>query len=163
MEILWERVILDEFNRQIETICVQVESETGVQQREGNPHFKFLQIFNVAALIDTDYIESLCYGQLTVQVLEHLGRTGAKPYRVDSMTVHGGLWITAVRLVYIAVFSAVVAVLTSATNTLFKTGDVKQVRTFECRPTCNTFAQLDVMTDVKVISVFVRVEFFSHK
>ena len=56
MEILWERVILDEFNRQIEPLCVQVESETGVQQSEGNPHFKFLQIFNFAALIDTDYI-----------------------------------------------------------------------------------------------------------
>lgn len=163
MEILWERVILDEFNRQIETLCVQVESETGVQQSEGNPHFKFLQVFNVAALIDTDYIESLCYGQLTVQVLEHLRRTGAKPYRIDSVSVHGGLWITAVRLVYIAVFGAVVAVLTSATHTLFKTGDIKKVRTFEGRPTCNTFAQLDVMTDVKVISVFVRVEFFSHK
>ena len=95
--------------------------------------------------------------------MEHLGRTGAKPYRVDRMTVQGGLWITSVRLVYIAVFCAVVAVLTSATHTLFKLGDVKKVRTFEGRPTCNTFAQLDVITDVKVISVFVMVEFFFYK
>lgn len=163
MEILWERVILDEFHRQIEPLCVQVESEIGVQQGEGNPHFKFLHIFNVAALIDTHNIETLCDGQLTVQVSKHLRRTGAKPYRIDSVSIHGGLWITAVRLVYIAVFGAVVAVLTSATHTLFKTGDVKKVRTFEGRPTCHTFAQLDVMTDVKVISVFLRVEFFCHK
>lgn len=66
MEILWKRVILDEFNRQIEPLCVQVESETGVQQSEGNPHFKFLKIFNFAALIDTDYLDSLCYRQLVV-------------------------------------------------------------------------------------------------
>lgn len=163
MEIRGELVILDEFHSQIEPLCVQVESEIGVQQGEGNPHFKFLQIFNVAALIDTDYIESTSYGQLTVQVLEHLRRTGSKPYRIDSVPIHGGLWVTAVRLVYIAVFGAVVAVLTSATHTLFKTGDVKQVRTFEGRPTCNTFAQLDVMTNVKVISVVMRVEFFCHK
>jgi hypothetical protein len=42
MEIRWERVILDECNRQIEPLCVQVESETWVQQGEGNPHLKFL-------------------------------------------------------------------------------------------------------------------------
>jgi cobalamin biosynthesis protein CobD/CbiB len=47
------------------------------------------------------------------------------------MTVQGSLWITVVRLVYIAVFGAIVAVLTRATNTLFKPWDIKQFRTFE--------------------------------
>ena len=130
MEIRWERVILDEFHRHVETLCVQVESETGVQQSEGNPHFKFLQIFDVTALVDTDYIETASAGQLTVQVSKHLRRTGAKPYRIDSVSIHGCLWITVVRLVYIAVFGAVVAVLTSAPNTLFKPRDIKQFRTF---------------------------------
>ena len=131
MEIRWERVILDEFHRHVETLCVQVESETWVQQSEGNPHFKFLQIFDVTALVDTHNIETLCAGQLTVQVSKHLRRTGAKPYRVDSMTVQGSLWITEVRLVYIAVFGAIVAVLTSATYTFFKPRDIQKFRTFE--------------------------------
>ena len=126
------------------------------------PHFQLLHIFNVATLIYSNDVETTSYGQLVVEVLEHLGRTGAKPYRINRMTVHGGLGVSVVGLVYIAVFGAVVAVFTRSANTFFKTGDVKKVGTFEGRPTGNTVAQLDVFTDVEMISVFVRVEFFTH-
>lgn len=163
MEILWERVILDEFHRQIEPLCVQVESEIGVQQSEGNPHFKFLQIFNVAALIDTDNVEPLCDRKLAVKVSEHLGRTGAKPYRVPSMTVEACFGVAVVALVYIAVFEAVVAILASATHLFVKVRDENRVRTFQGRPTSDVIPELDVMTDIEMIGMFVWIEFFSHK
>jgi hypothetical protein len=72
----------------------------------------------------------------TVQVLEHLLRTGAKPYCIDSVPIHGGLWVSVVGLVYIALSCAELAIATSATHPLVKTRDIKQLIAFKGRPTC---------------------------
>ena len=103
MEILGEGVSLDEIHNELELFCIEVQSEARVQHRKGCPHFKLLDIFNVAALVDTDNVEPLCDGKLAVKVGEHFGGTGSKPYRVPSMAVEGGLWKAVVALVYIAV------------------------------------------------------------
>lgn len=163
MEIFGERVRLDEVHSELELFCVEVQSEARVQHCKRCPHFKLLDIFNVAALIDTDNVEPLCYRKLAVKVGEHLGRTGAKPYRVPSMTVEACLGEAVVTLVYIAVFGAVVAILASATHTLVKVRDENRVRTLQGRPTCDVIPEFDVVTDVKVKCMFVRIEFFSHK
>ena len=39
MEIFGERVSLDKFHRHFELLCVEVESEIGVQKCESEPHF----------------------------------------------------------------------------------------------------------------------------
>ena len=101
--------------------------------------------------------------KLVMQVSEHLGRATAKPYRVPSMTVEGGLWVSVVRLVYITVFGAILTILASATHLFFKHRDIEQFRPFKGRPCCDAFAELYVMPEVEVISVFIRIEFFSHK
>ena len=162
MEIIGERVILNKFHSKIKLLCVQVESEIWVKGRKQRPHFQLLHIFNVATLIYADYIETTGNGQLTVQVLEHLVRTGAKPYCIDSVPIHGGLGVSVVGLVYIALSCAELAIATSATHPLIETRDIKQFIAFKGRPTGNTVAQLDIFTDVEMISVFVRVEFFAH-
>lgn len=134
MEIRRERVILDKFHRKIKLLCVDVESEIGVQCCKQRPHFQFLHIFEVATLIYANDRETTGNGQLTVQVLEHLCRTGAKPYCIDSVPIHGGLWVSVVRLVYITVFGAELAIAASATHPLVKTRDIKHLIAFKGRP-----------------------------
>jgi hypothetical protein len=38
MEIFGERIFLDKFHRHFELLCVEVESEIGVQKCESEPH-----------------------------------------------------------------------------------------------------------------------------
>jgi hypothetical protein len=134
MEILWERVILNKFHSKIKLLCVEVETEILVQGSKQRPHFQFLHIFEVATLIYPNDLETTGNGQLTVQVLEHLSRTGAKPYCIDSVPIHGGLWVSVVTLVYIAVFGAELAIAASATHPLVKTRDIKHLIAFKGRP-----------------------------
>ena len=136
MEIFGERVILNEVQSKIKLFCVEVKTEIWVQGSKQRPHFQFLHIFKVATLVYPNDIETTGNGQLTVQVLEHLCRTGAKPYCIDSVPIHGGLWVSVVRLVYITVFGAELAIATSATHPLVKTRDIKQLIAFKGRPTC---------------------------
>lgn len=98
-----------------------------------------------------------------MQVIEHLGRATAKPYCVPSMTVEACFGEAVVALVYITVFGAIVTILASATHLFFKVRDIEQFRPFKGRPCCDAVAELNIMPEVEVVSVFFRIELFSHK
>lgn len=163
MEVFGQAVRQNKFRCYLKLFSVDVKSEIWMEQSKVYPHFKLLDIFNVAALVDAYNTEALGDGKLVMQVSEHLGRATAKPYRVPSMAVEGCLWVSVVRLVYITVFGAILTILASATHLFFKHRDIEHFRPFKGRPCCDAFAELYVMPKVEVISVFIRIEFFSHK